>query len=296
MSTVAVAETVIDPAADRLRRLADAERRLRSAHAMLDQAAAEVRSLEAAVAAETQPPPPRPADLFDEQLARDRPAPRRDPPPLTAVDWPTCTDPNRLLAHVAGTMSERKLRLLTVAAARLVWDAITPEMREAVETAERRADGLVTAEELQWFRDRLYPYLVGDSPRAARRWGLGGPDCATFMLVFATTYRAEMVRRLPNGGAWTTGSAAFADRAAPLVRDIVGDPFLPATFDPAWRTADVVGVAEAAYEGRAFDRLPVLADALMDAGCADEDILAHCRSDGPHVRGCWVVDLLLGRQ
>jgi hypothetical protein len=201
-----------------------------------------------------------------------------------------------LLAHVAGTVSERKLRLLTVAAARLVWDAITPEMREAVETAERLADGLAPAEELQWFRDRLYPMQFGRGPAAVRRWGMTGPDRDAFCLVFAATYRAEMVRRLPNGGVWMVGSAAYADRVAPLVRDIVGDPFLPATFDPAWRTADVIGVTEAAYEGRAFDRLPILADALEDAGCQDAAVLGHCRGSGPHSRGCWVVDLILDRE
>ena len=58
----------------------------------------------------------------------------------------------------------------------------------------------------------------------------------------------------------------------------------------------MLGLARGIYEDRAFDRLPLLADALMDAGCADEQILAHCRSEGPHVRGCWVVDLVLGKE
>ena len=57
----------------------------------------------------------------------------------------------------------------------------------------------------------------------------------------------------------------------------------------------MVGLARAFYDDRAFDRLPLLADALMDAGCASEEILAHCRSEGPHFRGCWVVDLALGK-
>ena len=69
----------------------------------------------------------------------------------------------------------------------------------------------------------------------------------------------------------------------------------PVAFDPRWRTADAVGLARGMYEDRALDRLPLLADALMDAGCADEQVLGHCRSEGPHVRGCWVVDLVLGK-
>jgi hypothetical protein len=181
-----------------------------------------------------------------------------------------------------------------VAAARLVWDTITPEMREAVETAERLADGLATPEELQWYRDRLYPYVHGRGPAAVRRWAMPGPDRDAFFLVFAATYRDAMVRRLHGGGVWQVGSAAHANRVAPLVRCIVGNPFRPATLDPTWLTADVRGLAVAAYEERAFDRLPILADALAEAGCDDESVLGHCRGGGPHARGCWVVDLVLG--
>jgi hypothetical protein len=79
------------------------------------------------------------------------------------------------------------------------------------------------------------------------------------------------------------------------LRDIVGNPFRPVAIDPAWRTSTVVGLATAIYAERAFDRLPILADALEDAGCDQLDLLAHCRSDGPHVRGCWAVDLVLGK-
>jgi len=83
---------------------------------------------------------------------------------------------------------------------------------------------------------------------------------------------------------------------AAVFRDIVGNPFRPVAFDPRWRTVDAVGVARAIYDDRAFGRLPILADALMDAGCDDEHVLAHCRSRGPHTRGCWVVDLVLGKE
>ena len=82
---------------------------------------------------------------------------------------------------------------------------------------------------------------------------------------------------------------------AMLLRDIVGNPFRPFSVDPAWLTSTVVTLATGIYEQRAFDRMPILADALQDAGCEDADILNHCRGGGPHVRGCWVVDLLLGK-
>jgi hypothetical protein len=82
---------------------------------------------------------------------------------------------------------------------------------------------------------------------------------------------------------------------AMLVRDIFGNPFRPVSADPEWLTPTVVALATGIYEDRAFDRMPILADALQDAECANADILDHCRGPGPHVRGCWVIDLLLGK-
>jgi hypothetical protein len=79
---------------------------------------------------------------------------------------------------------------------------------------------------------------------------------------------------------------------------VLGNPFRPVAFDPAWlawNDGAVAKRAQAIYDDRGFDRLPLLADALEDSGCTEAEILAHCRGPGPHVRGCWVVDLLLGK-
>ena len=89
---------------------------------------------------------------------------------------------------------------------------------------------------------------------------------------------------------------AEKEKQAFLLSDIFGNPFRPTPFDATWLTPTVVQLAQGNYDDRAFDRLPVLADALEEAGCTDADILSHCRSEGPHVRGCWVVDLILGKQ
>jgi len=83
---------------------------------------------------------------------------------------------------------------------------------------------------------------------------------------------------------------------ASLFRDIFGNPFRPVAFDPAWRTATVTSLAQAIYADRRFGDLPILADALEDAGCTSADVLEHCRTPGEHVRGCWVVDLALGKE
>jgi hypothetical protein len=66
--------------------------------------------------------------------------------------------------------------------------------------------------------------------------------------------------------------------------------------NPAWLTSNVSGLAQAIYDDRAFERMPILGDALEDAGCDNADILNHCRGPGPHVRGCWVVDMLLEKE
>jgi hypothetical protein len=81
-----------------------------------------------------------------------------------------------------------------------------------------------------------------------------------------------------------------------LLRDIFGNPFRPVAFDPAWRTDTAVSLAKQMYESRDFGVMPILADALQDAGCDSDDVLGHCRGAGPHVRGCWVVDLVLGKE
>jgi hypothetical protein len=81
-----------------------------------------------------------------------------------------------------------------------------------------------------------------------------------------------------------------------LLRDIFGNPFRPVAFDPAWRTATAVGIAAKMYDSRDFAAMPILADALQDAGCENDAILRHCREEATHVRGCWVVDLVLGKQ
>jgi hypothetical protein len=87
---------------------------------------------------------------------------------------------------------------------------------------------------------------------------------------------------------------------ADFLRDLFGNPFrLPPNIDrawQAWRDGAVVKLTRTIYDDRAFDRLPILADALEDAGCDNADILAHCRQPGEHVRGCWVIDLLLGKE
>jgi len=80
-----------------------------------------------------------------------------------------------------------------------------------------------------------------------------------------------------------------------LLREIIGSPFRPVRVAPRWLTSPVVTLAATMYESREFTPMPILADALEEAGCDNPDVLTHCRGPGPHVRGCWVVDLILGK-
>jgi hypothetical protein len=201
----------------------------------------------------------------------------------------------------SGTGSARKLRLFAAACFRWDWAAWTSRReRAAVVTAERMADGLETAEECEMVSAALIRRLdeLDD-------WGdleciphvsavILHPD---FNWQDARACVSQVAAKAEFGPESFEGcvAEALADLAA-LFRDIVGDPFRQVAVDRRWRTADTVGLARGIYEDRASERMPVLADALMDAGCDDERVNGHCRDAGPHVRGCWVVDCILGRE
>jgi hypothetical protein len=109
----------------------------------------------------------------------------------------------------------------------------------------------------------------------------------------------KMVREVT---AWHRVSHACKDQEAAELRlltrfayDNFGNPFCSIRFNRDWRTPTTIGIAFSIYEDRTFDRLPILADALMGTGCFNDDILNHCRQPGQHVRGCWVFDLVLGK-
>jgi hypothetical protein len=97
-------------------------------------------------------------------------------------------------------------------------------------------------------------------------------------------------------GSWQAVRSAEQGAQADLVRDMFGNPFRPTTFNPDWLTSNVVSLARGVYEERAVDRFPLLMDALMDAGCASNEVLEHCRGPNTHVRGCWLIDLLLAKE
>jgi hypothetical protein len=226
---------------------------------------------------------------------------------MTEYEWLTCNDLDRMLKHLRGRISERKLRLFTAACIPLLTPYLDRKRCERVlRVLERYAEGMDCAEELDAVRQEAeHGRLVGQ---------VYGTICVE-QSVWATTQTS------PFGTAWTT-SRGVAHALGILQRDRDGAPywdakrhaeggvaailqdvfgpllFRPVTVSPTtlvWSGGTVTRLGEAIYVDKRFKDLPVLADALEDAGCADADILGHLRGPGPHVRGCWALDLILGR-
>ena len=213
-------------------------------------------------------------------------------------EWLATTNPTAMLEDVCLT-SERKLRLFCVACCRRVWEHLPGHgSRRAVRVAERYADGSADAAELDAAREADEPHASpGHGPvRVAYHAAKPSPDAASCVL-HASLLRADSAS--PPGSAsdagWDEADAAESAAQAALLRDVFGNPFRPVTFEAAWRTPAAVALASQMYESRDFSAMPILADALQEAGCEDEQILQHCRGGGLHVRGCWVVDLVLGK-
>lgn len=231
-------------------------------------------------------------------------------------EWKTTPHSQNLIASVPEDASRRKYRLLGVACCRLIWPMLDPRSRHAVEVTERYAEGTATGEELA--AAAAAARLVVAERIAAT--GRPEPEAQDDPMVLAAQaadtlsatdeYMLESPRSpfqlcepiceyIESAALWATLAAGHTAARSPdqadLVRDIFAESFHPVTFLPEWRTSTAVALARQMYESRDFDAMPILADALQDAGCEDADVLDHCRGQGPHVRGCWVVDLVLGR-
>ena len=247
---------------------------------------------------------------------------------MTEEEWSACSDPLHLVNWIAGETSARRLRLFAIACCRRVLHLeADPGWRAAVETAERYADELCTAEELATaippvnatleerireinsvasFVRRAIAVACLDPGYMRAPCGAfsGREEKGSYWVMRGGDAAAEAIAR---ANADLTGPRRLGFEEAlererhsqcNVFRDIVGNPFQPLVVVLewlAWNDGTLRKIAQAIYEERAFDRLPILADALEDAGCDNADLLAHCRSDGEHVRGCWVVDLLLGK-
>jgi hypothetical protein len=237
---------------------------------------------------------------------------------MTEAEWLACAGPTPMLDFLRGTASERKLRLFACACVRRAWHLLTDTGRQAVEAAEVYADGMIGKEPLQAVRRAAYEPIADSIAVAEMTWALGTPlsppesaaDAALGACddmgndsgrSIAPLHAAE---RAQAALGWTRAESATQ---AALLRDVLGNPFRRPPPPPAailaWNDGTVRRLAEGIYGERLMPagtlnnaRLAILADSLLDAGCDDEELLAHLRSEGPHVRGCWAVDGVLGKE
>jgi hypothetical protein len=221
---------------------------------------------------------------------------------MTEAQWQSCSDPEMMLEYLRGRVGDRKLRLFACACCRhlLTEVAVNPWDEAAVDVAERFADGEASNEELESAASSTTSDYTPGCACADAASAEGGVDAAIYAADNARhaagEHAAFLVNATDDHPAFAAGRAAEAEAQARLLRDVFGNPFGPVTPDSGWLTSTVVMLAEGIYQQKAFDRLPILADALQEAGCDSERVLNHCRSEGPHVRGCWVIDMLTGRK
>jgi hypothetical protein len=223
---------------------------------------------------------------------------------MTEAEWLACDDPKPMLEFLRDKASDRKLRLFACACCRRVERLLTqPRICKSLNVAELYADGGSSSGSL----DDANRILAGPFLRDFD--GVEAVEAAT-----STPVNAALAAQI-------TANVAALEDAPPhwmvpapeelrrqrvvqvaLLRDLFGDSSHQTVIQWVWRTADVTAPARSAYEVRPLSGeldlacLAVLADALEDAGCTDAAILEHLRSPGPHVRGCWALDLIVGKQ
>jgi hypothetical protein len=225
---------------------------------------------------------------------------------MTESEWLEGDNPLRMVElRRSGRANERKLRLFGSACCRRVWGLLPGQAsQDAVEVAERFADGLARRKDLK----AAWLGCGGGAPPTTHDPAHTAVEVSLKMAAFWTAYNAQVLSagRGPFPASQIAAHQAATQREGrhqgKLLHDIFGNPFRPVTLTPAWQTPQVVGLAQAAYDQRKLPsgtldvaRLAVLADALEEAGCSNADILDHLRGPGPHVRGCWAVDLILGK-
>jgi hypothetical protein len=229
--------------------------------------------------------------------------------PMTEADWLVCPRAESMLHFLGPRLSRRKQVLLACGSFHLAYPARLRSKVEYIlswelparEVAERFVDGAATREELTAVRAIIEKALADDPyPTDLMHNTLPDTGGQARNLLRLACGELNSLLEIPEGGMPYERPFPFGDprREAELVRDVFGNPFrpLPAVAPSwlLWNNGTVEKLARCIYEERAFDRLPILADALEDAGCDSELVLAHCRGPGQHIRGCWVIDLLLG--
>jgi hypothetical protein len=220
--------------------------------------------------------------------------------------WQKLNDPFQVLDVAAGmgcSLSERKRRLLVCAIARLAYDwCRNPRFRDALQLAQRWAEDAVAPQGVErcrtelsrvpvpaWDREEVDP--DGDPPLYQSERYRVQQDREQFGWVQLAQRCIAEDSRLRSKELFES----IRPLAARLVRDLVPDPFEPPGWNADWVTPTVHAIAAQVYARNEFGAMPILADALQDAGCDDACVLNHCRTEPTHARGCWVLDAVLGK-
>lgn len=224
--------------------------------------------------------------------------------------WNRCDRLYELFAFAQDELSDRKRRLFAVACCRRGLHLMTKDSREALAVAERYARGLESEESLE--KAEMVAFLAHLDARDRSvvvddenllPWSrpteliTQAVSLATSHGLYASFDAADHARRAIAEGAGWLGEQAEEVVQCRLLREVVGPTlFRPRPVDPAWLLANDRAAQRVAeeIEAGAVEYYPILGDALEDAGCNDPAVLAHCRDHAEHVRGCWLVDLLLG--
>jgi hypothetical protein len=226
---------------------------------------------------------------------------------MTEAEWITTKLPLYMLRECPAEWDLRKVRLFWCACVRRTWDQLTDEgARQLVEEVELHPEA-----DTDWFeRERSFVFEGYDTWSNKTHSGLwldswvfdtfrGIPPDSLRTLLDAIVHRlVGMIANYPSGplrDMLDAAEAAVKTWQSNLIREVFGNPFRPVHAEPAWLTSDVLLLARGIYDEKAFDRMPILADALQDAGCDNMNVLDHCREEREHVRGCWVIDMLLGK-
>jgi hypothetical protein len=218
---------------------------------------------------------------------------------MTEQEWLACSDPVGMIRDIKDKGSDRKWWLFAAAGYCLPSLHLPGNMLRYA--FEGFADGLASSEDRKMAREffaREKERFVCEQDFEEAAWCREVEECIERQQKYPrrlrplATYLALRIDQLEDRAAQMACYGSLAN----FLRDIFGHLFLAAPPGSSLLTANVKGLATAIYSERAFDRLPILADALEDAGCDNSDILNHCRQPGEHVRGCWVVDLILGKK
>jgi hypothetical protein len=233
--------------------------------------------------------------------------------------WYLVDEPTMLLGALKERVSQPRLWLFVTSCIRLLWNQLSPSDQKNIQRLEMLASGNGELHTLNLKRSRSK--RGGSVEAMARNIAIMACSIQSTLQRPNEVDLAWLLKTAMDVGrqtaiALTTLQKEFADKdskngskgmdlqfdwsgkrklIAFLIHCIFGNPFRPVTLDPRWLSSTVLDLARTIYDEKVFERMPILGDALMDAGCDCEEIIKHCQGPGPHVRGCWVVDLVLGK-